>query len=218
MSNSFVVFRKYSSLQQAKEVSAILKENGIEIHFTDNIPQVDSNVMGTSYSIEYEVKIKSSDFTKAEKILSENAEKQINQLEKDHYIFSFSDEELYEILLKPDEWNEMDYAMAKKILENKGKSIDESMLHSLKKQRISDLAKPEENQQSWIYAGYFFAIIGGFLGIVIGYVLTTSKKTLPNGERVFSYSEKDRNSGRTILYLSLVFFPLYIIVRVLLIQ
>ena len=214
MSNSFVVFRKYSSLQQAKEVSAILKENGIEIHFTDNIPQVDSNVMGTSYSIEYEVKIKPSDFTKAEKILSENAEKQINQLEKDHYIFSFSDEELYEILLKPDEWNEMDYAMAKKILETKGKSIDESMLHALKKQRISDLAKPEENQQSWIYAGYFFAIIGGFLGIVIGYVLTTSKKTSPNGERVFSYSEKDRNSGKTILYLSLVFFPLYILLRV----
>jgi hypothetical protein len=212
--NSFSVFKKYSSFEQAKIISTILKEQGIEVHFTDNIPQVDGNLLGTAYGVDYEIKIKPSDFEKAEKILSEDAENYLNQMDKDHYIFSFTDEELYEIILKPDEWNEMDYLMAKKLLEKKGKPVDESMIHTIKKQRIADLAQPEENQKAWIYAGYAAAILGGFLGIIIGYVLTTSKKTLPNGERVYSYSEKDRASGKTILYLSLVFFPIYLLLRI----
>ena len=43
--------------------------------------------------------------------------------------------------------------------------------------------------------GYFFTIIGGLLGIFIGYSLFTVKKTLPNGKKVYSYSENDRKHG-----------------------
>lgn len=216
MSTSFAVFKKYSSFELAKEVTTILQNKGIEVHFTDNLPRIDGNIMGTSYGIDYEIKIKPSDFEKAEKALSENAENLIHQIDKNHYIYSFSDDELYNIILKPDEWNEIDYLMAKKLLEDKGKSVDESMIHSIKKQRITDLAKPEESQKAWIYAGYLAAILGGFLGIVIGYVLMTSTKTLPNGEKVYSYSKEDRASGKTIFYLSLVFFPIYLILKILL--
>ncbi|MBL4745664.1 MAG: hypothetical protein JKY08_04790 [Flavobacteriaceae bacterium] len=130
------------------------------------------------------------------------------------YLLQFTNEELYEILLKSDEWGDFDYSLAQKILIQRGKSIDHELLAALKKERIKDLSKPEENQKPWIIAGYIFAILGGFLGLIIGYSLMTSKKTLPDGQRINSYAEKDRKQGKYILIISACVFPIGLILKV----
>ena len=89
------------------------------------------------------------------------------------------------------------------------------MLASLKKERLNILSKPEENQRPWIIAGYLFSFLGGGIGIVIGYSLWTSKKTLPNGERIYSYNNADRKQGKTIFIIGLIVFPLALIVKIL---
>ena len=216
MENQLSVFKKYSSIEQAQDVVTVLNSNEIETEIGNNIPPVDSLLTGNNTTPEFEIKIKISDFEKANKVLQSIAEDQINQVDKDYYLFSFSDEELYDIILKQDEWNEFDYSLAKKLLSERGKSIDEELIKSLKKQRLNDLAKPEKNQKPWIIAGYIFALLGGFLGIIIGYVLMTSKKNLPNGQRVYSYSTDDRMQGKMIFYIGLVMSPFYIILRILL--
>lgn len=86
---------------------------------------------------------------------------------------SFSNEELFEILEKSDEWSKFDYVLAQKLLKERGQDINENMLESLKRQRIRELAKPEENQKGWINAGYIFAVLGGLLGILFGWHLNT---------------------------------------------
>lgn len=77
----------------------------------------------------------------------------------------------------------------------------------MKKQRLQELEKPDENQRPWIIAGYIFALLGGFLGIIIGYFLWTSKKTLPDGRKVYSYNQKDRMQGKYIFFIALIIFP-----------
>lgn len=214
MQNQYSTFKKYPSLEQTEEVINFLNQNGIETQYSNSIAPVDGLLTGNNTPPDYEIKIRISDFDKANKLLEELAENQINQVDKDYYLFSFSDEELYDILLKQDEWNEFDYSLAKKILSQRGKPIDENLLKSLKKQRINDLAKPEENQKPWILAGYFFSLLGGFFGIIIGYLLMTSKKTLPNGEQVYSYCKEDRVQGKMIFYLGIILLPIYIVLRV----
>ncbi|WP_163409242.1 hypothetical protein [Flavobacterium ajazii] len=215
MNENYSVFRKYPTLEQVKELETLLNQNNIVTQIADNIPSVDSSFSGSTLQNQYEIKIPLADFEKAEKILDKKAEKLIDQIDKDYYLFSFSDDELYEILLKADEWNEFDYKLAQKILIQRGKSVDTELLKALKKQRIELLAKPEENQKSWIMAGYIFAILGGFLGILIGYSLWTSKKSLPNGQKVYSYNDKDRAHGKNIFYIGLIILPFYIIIRIL---
>lgn len=215
MEEQFSVFKKYTSIVQTQEVVTLLNSNGIETEIGNNIPPVDSLLTGNNITPEFEIKIKISDFEKADKLLQSIAEDQINQIDKDYYLFSFSDEELYDIILKQDEWNEFDYSLAKKLLSERGKSIDEELIKSLKRQRLSDLAKPEENQKPWIIAGYIFALLGGFFGIIIGYVLMTSKKNLPNGQRVYSYNINDRQQGKMIFYIGLALLPFYMILRIL---
>ncbi|WP_395062320.1 hypothetical protein [Flavobacterium sp.] len=216
MKNQFSIFKKYSSIEQTQEIITFLNSNNIETEIGNNIPPVDSLLTGNNITPEFEIKIKITDFETATKLLENIAEDQINQVNKDHYLFSFSNEELYDIILKQDEWNEFDYSLAKKLLSERGKPIDEALIKSLKKQRLNDLSKPEENQKPWIITGYIFAIMGGFFGIIIGYVLMTSKKNLPNGQRIYSYHANDRQHGKMIFYIGIVLLPFYIILRILL--
>ncbi|HJR99548.1 MAG TPA: hypothetical protein VJ780_01330 [Flavobacterium sp.] len=175
MKDTYFVFRKYPTIFQAKELEDLLNQNNISTQLTDNIAPVDASFSGSTLLNEYEIKIQFEDFEKAELILENEAENLIDQVDSNHYLFDFTDDELYDILLKADEWSEFDYKLAQKILTTRGKSIDKDLLKALKNKRIEILAKPEGNQKPWIISGYILAILGGFLGIIIGYSLWSSK-------------------------------------------
>tara|TARA_R110002051_G_scaffold86730_1_gene152823 strand:+ start:70 stop:726 length:657 start_codon:yes stop_codon:yes gene_type:complete len=214
MKENYSIFRKFPTLEQATELKDLLNENGIESILADNVLPVDITFSGSTLNNQVEIRIKQSDFKKAEEILEQNAEELIDQIDKDYYLFDFTDEELYEVLLKSDEWNAFDYTLAQKILKQRGKSVDKELLNSLKNERLKDLAKPEGNQKPWIIGGYVFSILGGFLGLIIGYFLWTSKKTLPNGQKVYSYSENDRKHGKYIFYIGLIIAPTAMLLKV----
>ena len=214
MNENLTVFRKFPTLIQAQELETLLNENNIKTVLADNIAPVDVTFSGNTLLNQYEIKIDSSDFEKAEAVLEKDAENILDNIDQDYYLLSFTDEELYEVLLKSDEWNIFDYKLAQKILINRGKTIDPEMLASFKKERLKILAKPEENQKPWIIAGYLFSILGGGIGIVIGYSLWTSKKTLPNGERIYSYNDLDREHGKMIFIIGLIIFPLVLIIKI----
>lgn len=215
MTENFTTFRKFPTLDQAKELEILLNKNNIKTFLADNLPPVDVTFSGSTLQNQYEVKIEAADFEKAENILEKDTENILNEIDKDYYLLSFSDEELYEVLLKSDEWNVFDYKLAQKILTERGKAIDPEMLAALKKERLQILAKPEENQKPWIIAGYLFSLLGGGIGIVIGYSLWKSKKTLPNGERIYSYNEEDRKHGKTIFIIGSIIFPFAILIKIL---
>lgn len=214
MKENYSIFKKFPTFEQANELKDLLNENGIECLLADNIPSVDITFSGNTLQNEYEVKIKQSDFKKADEILEKKAENLIDHIDKDYYLYEFTNEELYEILLKPDEWNVINYALAQKILKERGKSVDKELLNSLKNERLKDLAKTEENQKAWIIVGYIFSFLGGFIGLIIGYLLWTSKKTLPNGQKVYSYSANDRKHGKYIFYIGLIIAPIILLLRV----
>lgn len=214
MKENYSIFRKYPTLEQANELKKLLGWNGRKSIVADNIPPVDVTFSNNTLQNEYEVRIKQADFKQAESILEKDAENIIDEIDRNYYLFDFTNEELYEILLKSDEWGAFDYTLAQKILTKRGKTIDKEMLSSLKNERLKQLAQPEGNQKPWIIAGYFFSIIGGFLGLIIGYFLWTSKKTLPNGKKVYSYSDNDRKHGKYIFYIGLIIAPTSLLLRI----
>lgn len=215
MNENFTVFRNFPTLNQAQKIEALLNENDIQTVIGNNIPPVDTTFSGSTLQHQYEIKIHPSDFAKAESILEATTADTMDDIDQDYYLFDFTDEELYDVLIKSDEWNVFDYKLAQKILIERGKVIDIDMLNALKKERLKILAQPEENQKPWIIAGYFLAFFGGFLAILIGYSLWTSKKTLPNGERIYSYKDGDRKHGKTIFYIGIIAAIFFSIISIL---
>jgi hypothetical protein len=200
------VFRKYPTQQQAEDTLALLTRHRVPASLVVNnaVGLLDANFLGSPVINKYEVKIAPVDFERAEKILAAYVAESMENIEEDYYLYTFSEEELYEVLTNADEWSEYDYQLAQTILRQRGKPVLPEQLVKLKKQRLAQLAHPEPNQRGWIIAGYIFAALGGLLGIFIGYHIWTSRKILPNGEQVYSYQETDRKHGKTIFVLALI--------------
>lgn len=213
MVQGYATFKKFPDAGQARSLQALLIENGIECLFVNNSPQLDSSFSGELLK-EYEVQLKQEDFERADKFLEDYTQNMFSGVEEDYYLLSFTDEELYDVVLKKDEWSEFDYLLARKLLSEKDKAIDDEELKNLRRQRLEDLAKPESNHIGWIIVGYVFALAGGFFGIITGYVISSSKKTLPNGAVVHSYTASDRAHGRIILMIGIIVLALSILAMI----
>lgn len=214
MENKYSTFKKYPDAAEAKNLQHFLIDNGIECLFVDASPRLGSSFTGDLLK-EYEIQVKPQDFEKAEALLEQQAEDMLKDLPEDYYLLTFNNEELYDVVLKHDEWSEFDYVLARRLLAERGKTIDESLIKSLRHQRLADLAKPEENQHAWIVFGYIAALLGGFLGVTTGYVLLTAQKTLPDGSRVYTYTAADRAHGKIILVLGVAVFVILIVLKIL---
>lgn len=186
MTENYAVFKKFSDLSQAQELSSFLKQNKIDCKLVNNSPAVDITFSGNTLQNEVQLLLKQVDFDNANKLLEKQAENLLEQMDQDHYLFDFTNEELFDLIMKPDEWGAFDYKLAQKILKDRGQTVNDDLIRTLKKQRIADLAKPEQGQRPWIYIGYFLSILGGIMGIFIGWYLWTYKKTLPNGQKVYA--------------------------------
>ncbi len=78
---------------------------------------------------EFTKKVTSDNFERVSEILDYVATKEIFEIDKSHYLFNFSDEELFDLLAKPDEWSAFDYQLAQKILDKRENKWIKSFLN-----------------------------------------------------------------------------------------
>lgn len=213
MSDNFTTIRKFSNPHDANVFVDILKKSGINYMVKDISPSFDITFTNSEVGKEIHIQVKSSNFEKVEKILEQEYQISEDEIPKNHYLLEFTDDELYEVIEKSDEWSQLDFNISKMLLKKRGRKIDEQTLKNFKKARIYELSLPDESQQGWIIAGYIFAVLGGFLGIFIGYHLYTFKKTLPDGSKYYGHNQNDRLNGQYILILSIFFTTLWLIIR-----
>jgi hypothetical protein len=149
------------------------------------------------------VKIPVADFERTNALLEASADQNVYVPER-HYLLSFSDNELTEILQKPDEWSKDDYAIAKKLLAERGHNFTPEKIKKLREERLAALARPETAHPVWIYAGFAIALAGGVFAIFLGRVFYASKKTLPNGKKYYTYDKDTRQQGFFIFVTGIV--------------
>ncbi len=202
-SSPFAKFKEFPNMETATPILEMLKQYHLPIRVIQNRATFDG-VLGVEHPERVELQIQLNHFEKAREIIENEMILPVYATQKDYYLFNFSDDELYEVLLKSDEWGEFDYVLAKKILQDRGRTIDEDFLEVHQKQRLKDLAQPDTSSSTFVPAGYIFALLGGFLGILIGWMLWTQTKILPNGHRIPMYSEEDRRHGKIIFGIGIV--------------
>ena len=215
MKDEFIVFRKFNDKDLALELGKLITEKKIDNLVEDVSIKFDPILSNNEFGKEYCVKLKKIDFERVEQILGEKAEKEITEIVNDYYLLSFSNDELIDVISKSDEWNDFDVSLSKKLLKERGNEITEEKINEIKRQRILELSKPEKGQNIYIIIGYLFSLFGGLISIFIGWHLMTFKKTLPNGTKLYAYSENDRKHGNRILILSIIFFVLWILYAIL---
>ena len=201
MAEELFTFQKFHEPEVANDIAEKLKGAGIFYKIENDDKMFDPTFARNPLQNETRIKLRPEDFEKADGVLAEYYNAYANNVDRDYYLFSFTNRELEEILIKPDEWGKLDYQLAQKILTERGETFDITELNYLKTKRLEELARPEKSPDVLIIAGYLFAIAGGIIGIIIGFLLTGSRKTLPNGENIFIYRPADRDHGKLILFI-----------------
>ncbi|MCU0451329.1 MAG: hypothetical protein MUC97_16065 [Bernardetiaceae bacterium] len=211
----FVTFRRFNDPGQAQALGELLEAHQVPYELEDN--SVD-NVITRADSAsgrDYRVKLRAEDFARAEELLAPIFAAQMAELPADYYLFSFTDAELMEVILKKDEWGQLDFMLAQHLLRERGKEVAPEVVALMGQRRISELAQPAPDQDFWITAGYFLAIAGGVLGVLTGLYLWQHHRTLPNGRRVPAHSPRDRRHGKWMTGLGLLMTLLWAGARVL---
>lgn len=207
-------FKKVSSLEEASEILILLKNNDIDAWISKNEGDLSNSLLGESDPNKFEILISEKDRVKAENVFITIAKEELNHIPNDYYLFTFSEEELNQVLIEKDEWSEFDVLLSEKILNDRGIKVEVEELRIKQESRNNDLAKPEGGQVTWLIIGYISAFFGGFFGLLIGYNIWQAKNKLPNGTKVFAYNENVRHHAKIIFFISLIVFPIAFILKI----
>jgi len=212
--DDFVQFQSFFTEEEAMPLIETLKANGINYRVEKPKNQLGSTISGDVVDNTVLVNIRPDDFARANEALDKVILNNIQSIENNYYLFSFTNEELDEIIHKPDEWSRQDFLIARKILHDRGSDVPDEKIKTIRSERVKELSKQESGDSWWIFLGYGLALVGGIMAVMIALPFIFAKKALPDGNRVFMYNSKTRGHGKRILLLTVVviiinaiFFP-----------
>jgi hypothetical protein len=214
--SDFQTYQSYPSAEAAQPLLDLLQERNIPFETaTDNgQPAFDPTFAFNPAFTRFEVKIPGGDFEWVRRLEEEAHSQLLATISPDHYLFGFSDPELFDILVKPDEWSNLDVALAGQLLRQRGRDVSADTVRLMRQHRVAELAKPEPDMKGRIRWGYGLALLGGVMAIFIGWDLYYHKKTLPDGRQITAYSSHDRVHGLRIMVLGIVCLLGWTVVRV----
>lgn len=212
--SEFITYEKFATIPELKEFVELLQANDIPYELEDDIQIFDVSFANIQHHRDYRIKLLPEDFDRVTELRNLIALSELDDIDPDYYLFDFTDAELMDLIAKQDEWSPFDFQLAQKILKDRGREINPAEIEALKEKRIEALSEPEKHHPLWIVFGYFFAFLGGLIGVIMGAYIISRKKVLPNGEKIPAYSESDRKHGTRILVIAIVMMIVGIAFRV----
>ncbi|MBH8559921.1 hypothetical protein [Hymenobacter negativus] len=212
----FLPFQSFPSAEAAQPLLTMLRQRAIPFETGTDTGEPVFNpafTFNNTYAT-FVVKLHGADFEWVRRLQEEANRDALASLSPDHYLFSFSDAELFDLLAKPDEWSPLDVSLAGQLLRQRGRDVSADAVRLLREHRVVEQNQPERNNTGRIRLGYLFALLGGFGAIFMGWELYSHKKTLNDGRQIPGYSARDRVHGLRIMTLGAASLILWIAWRV----
>lgn len=143
-----VNYQTFSTLQEASNLIDLLNENQILFEIDDSAMRFDIsakeiNPLETGVTI----KISATDVEKVNKI---NLHNTATDLISDHYLYSFSDNDIMEIIANPEEWTNEEIELAKKISKQRNLQLTAEIVKSFRKEKITAQVNEQDKQEKII--------------------------------------------------------------------
>ncbi len=204
---NYIEIKRFPIEEAVEQISEIFDSNEIEFLVENTKPTVDITFTNSGM-VEYIVKVKESDFDRASALLESNFS-ETNTLEE-HYMDSFSDDELIDVVTNPKDWDNFDLNYAKELIKKREITIDEAKISTSKIRFDAELKEPEKAKSIVVFMGYLFAILGGWIGAVIGYSLRYKEKEVEGDEVIYYYDAKSRRHGDFIMLIFFLWVLMYV--------
>lgn len=126
-----------------------------------------------------------------------------------------SNDELTEILLKPGDYNPEFVKKAEQELVNRKVDVNSIIQKRENAQELNleEIGMGKPGNDLLIVVGFILSILGGLVGILIGYIYGFSKKEDRLGNKHYAYDERTRQKGKIMMWIGIVSFTLGIAFR-----
>lgn len=141
MAVHFQTFQQFNDPGLASAVADKLQAQQIDCVVEKVKPLLEPGFFRNTVEQTIHLKVRVDDLDKAHKALEEYYQRRLQDVEPGYYLLSFTDKELLEILVKPDEWGHFDYVLARALLAERGLEIPDETIVQLKQQRLLQLAR-----------------------------------------------------------------------------
>ncbi len=214
------VYDKFHTAADAKPLISLLKSNDI-LHEVEVPKQLtDTLIVGEAIAFvpKVFVKLRPQDFQHVNRLVEEDMLRLIQEGKidlKQHFLFEFSNAELWDVIGKPDEWNFDTMVIAKYLLESRGVEVSTAQLDFMKEDRLLKIRKPKKGNEVWMIVLVLLSFLV-YVPNLSGWLLTTlicfgmayyywQDVTIdPNGEKFYTFDTKTRNWGKAVLILAVV--------------
>jgi hypothetical protein len=173
------------------ELTGILELAGIPYRLGSDAPVIDISSIGTGNTAQVIVSVAEKDYETAREAMEQDSLKV--PLPANHYLLTSSDEELAEVLAQPGEWSAYDVAHSRRLLRERG--INPAMIAAKQEARKIQAREGKPASKFLLGVGWLGAILGGYLGVAIGWALCYSKENTPDGT-FHTFDAKSRAVGR----------------------
>lgn len=206
--SDFKTFMSLNDLAIADEMAVILETHKIPFKLQDTAKDFDASFANDPAKQSFLIMINPKDFERTSAILEQHTLLNLDEIDPQHPLFSFSTEELKDVVKNYDEWHPIDVKLAKYLLEKQHITVDATEIKAQQHLKELKTYEPEKSSTITLLLGYVFCMLGGMAGIGIALFMMNAKKTLPNGSKKFVYSNSDRKHGLFMLLLGGIVFIL----------
>jgi hypothetical protein len=209
------LYDKFSDEASARYLVELLKKHRIPYEVEKPKQLMDAIIVGESLNPKVFVNIYPEDFQRVNQLIEDDTLAMIETGKidlKGHYLQDFSDEELKDVMCKPDEWNFDTTVIARYLLQQRGREYTSEQWAEMRARRFDELRKPKPGSRRWLISLFSMAIFGGFFWHVLSlliafpmaYYYWKDTSLDPQGQRYFTFDEKTRNLGRFIFVLTVL--------------
>ena len=185
------LFQTYTDQQLAMQDLVALKDKGID---ADLSQQHENGVLIFSLNVP------DVELERAFKMLGGVA---VAEVAPNNYLAELTDDELIEILVEEDKNTQLVVENAKQLLLERDPEFDFTTVHA--RQYLESISDEKGEKAHWghLLIGYILALLGGLIGISIGWFIETGKKKSVDGNTYYTYDEPSRFHGRVIKWLGI---------------
>ncbi|CAM3857476.1 hypothetical protein FLJU110815_02170 [Flavobacterium jumunjinense] len=161
--DDFIEYKKFEDEIDAEELIQLLKNHSIQYELQE--PVIKFRLVNDATANEVIVKIKPSDFESVDKI-QETYENEILENNEDHYLYTFSDKDIIEVLVTPSKWKNLEVKIAKKIANERGLKPTASEVLKIRDDEKSDVQSEKTKEQKLIQNGTSFISAIGIFSLI----------------------------------------------------
>lgn len=120
------------------------------------------------------------------------------------FFADFSNEELQEVLVKPEEWGVDQVVLARQTLLERGEEIDVPKIKAERKAHLNEARKPRKAHPIIFVIAVLAMVPGGFLGLILAFWVALATSKDPEGKRYFYYTQNSRRIAAVIAGIGIV--------------